>query len=103
MASVNVAIFPLVNKLDKDAKKVYDLLKENFRCMYDASGSIGRRYARQDEIGTPFCITYDFDSKKKGDVTIRERDTTKQKRVKIKDLKEKLNRLINKEIKFKDL
>jgi len=103
LAPIKVAVFPLVNKLDKEAKKVYEVLKENFNCMYDIFGSIGRRYARQDETGTPFCITYDFDSKKKKDVTIRDINTTKQKRVKIKDLPEKLNKLINKEIKFKDI
>jgi glycyl-tRNA synthetase len=70
----------------KKAKEVYNNLKIFFNVFYDASGSIGRRYARQDEVGTPLCITIDFDSIKKDDVTIRERDSTKQIRVKIKDL-----------------
>ena len=103
LAPLSLAVFPLVNKLDKEARKVYDLLKNRLNCAYDTSGSIGRRYARSDEVGTPYCLTYDFDSKKKNDVTIRDRDTTKQKRVKIKDLADKLNKLLNKEIKFKDL
>jgi glycyl-tRNA synthetase len=103
LAPINVAVFPLVNKLDKDAREVYDLIKNKFVCFYDTSGSIGRRYARQDEVGTPYCLTYDFDSKKKKDVTIRDRDSTKQKRVKIKDLEEKLSKLLFGEIKFKDL
>ncbi len=103
LAPTKLAIFPLVNKLDKQARKVYDLLIDKFVSFYDTSGSIGRRYARQDEKGTPYCITYDFDSKKKKDVTIRDRNTTKQKRVKIKDLPEILNKLLNNEIKFSGL
>jgi|TARA_B100001964_G_C14230730_1_gene599895 glycyl-tRNA synthetase len=89
LAPVKVAIFPLVSNkpiIVKKAKEVYNNLKIFFNVFYDASGSIGRRYARQDEVGTPLCITIDFDSIKKDDVTIRERDSTKQIRVKIKDL-----------------
>lgn len=100
LAPFKAAVFPLVNKLDKDAMEVYNLLKEDFNVFYDKSGSVGRRYARQDEIGTPFCITFDFDSLKKQDVTIRNRDDTKQIRVKIKDLKEIMQKLIKQEIKF---
>ncbi len=103
LSSYNVAVFPLVNKLDNGSRQVYNALKSKFVCFYDSSGSIGRRYARQDEIGTPYCITYDFDSEKNKDVTIRHRDTTKQKRIKIKDLEDKLLRLINKEINFDEL
>jgi glycyl-tRNA synthetase len=94
------AVFSLVNKLNKDAKKVYDGIKKEFNCYFDVSGSIGRRYARADEIGVPFAITYDFDSKKDKRVTIRDRNTTKQIRVKIEDLKETIRKLINNEIKF---
>lgn len=89
LAPVKAAVFPLVsNKQNvvKKAREVYNLLKRDFNCTYDESGSIGRRYARNDEIGTPFCITIDFDSLKKNDVTVRERDTTKQVRIKIKEL-----------------
>ena len=100
LAPIKVAVFPLVNKLDKKAEKVYELLKKDFNCFYDKAGSVGRRYARQDEVGTPYCVTVDFDSLKKEDVTIRNRDDTKQIRVKIKDLKEIIKKLINKEIKF---
>ena len=100
LAPFNVGVFPLVNKLDNDARKVYDGLKEEFHAFYDRSGSIGRRYARQDEIGTPYCITIDFDSLKENDVTIRDRDTTSQIRVKIDDLKEVLRKLINYEVNF---
>ncbi len=95
LAPVKVAVFPLVNKLDKQAKKIYDELKKEFSCIYDRGGSVGRRYARQDEIGTPYCVTFDFDSLKDKKVTIRMRDTTHQTRVKISDLKEKLTILIN--------
>jgi len=89
LAPVKVGVFPLVSnkpQIVKKAKEVYDGLKNYFNCILDSSGSIGRRYARQDEIGTPLCVTIDFDSIKKNDVTIRERDSTKQVRVKIKDL-----------------
>jgi len=68
--------------------------------IYDESGSIGRRYARNDEIGTPFCITVDEYSLKNKDVTIRDRDTTKQIRVKLSVLKEIMKKLINREIEF---
>ena len=89
LAPVKVAILPLLkNKPDlvKKAQEVYGLLKNHFVCQYDEAGSIGRRYRRQDEIGTPYCITVDFDSLDKNDVTLRHRDTMKQERVEIKDL-----------------
>ena len=94
LAPIQVAVFPLVNKLDEDALKVYLLLKKEFRSTFDRSGSIGRRYARADEIGIPFCITYDFDSLKDNSVTIRQRDTTKQIRVPITNIKQILSELI---------
>jgi len=100
LAPVKVSVFPLVNKLNKEAKQVFDLLKTEINCLFDKGGSVGRRYARADEVGVPFCVTYDFDSKKSKDVTIRNRDDTKQIRVKIKDLKETISKLINEEIKF---
>jgi glycyl-tRNA synthetase len=88
IAPYTVAVFPLVNKddLDKKAKEVYEMLKGWFDVFYDDSGSVGRRYARADEIGTPFAVTIDYDTMKDDTVTIRYRDTTKQERVKIKDL-----------------
>ncbi|NQV08220.1 glycine--tRNA ligase [Candidatus Woesearchaeota archaeon] len=97
LAPIKGAIFPLVrNKkaLVNLAKEVYDELKMMFNCVYDSGGSIGRRYARADEMGIPYCITIDFDSIKKKDVTIRDRDTTKQVRVKIKHLKSNLEKFI---------
>lgn len=91
-----VAIFPLVSKdgLDGKAIEIYNVLKEKFDTFYDDSGSIGRRYARQDEIGTPFCITIDYDTKENNTVTMRYRDTTKQDRVKIEDLVKIIHQLI---------
>jgi glycyl-tRNA synthetase len=97
IAPVKVAVLPLVkNKPDlvEKAKEVYQMLKPHFVCQYDEVGSIGRRYRRQDEIGTVYCLTIDFESLKQDDLTIRDRDTMNQERVKIKDLvkvlKEKL-------------
>ncbi len=103
LASFKVAVFPLLSnrpELMEKAKEVFDLLKEDFTCFFDESGSIGRRYFRQDEVGTPYCITIDFDSLKKEDITVRDRDSTKQIRVKIKDLKETIKNLLNNEIIF---
>lgn len=88
LAPVKAAILPLVNKegLPELAQKIYDELAVTWNVQYDATGSIGRRYRRQDEIGTPYCITVDFDSKEDNAVTIRDRDTLKQERVAITDL-----------------
>jgi len=89
IAPIKVAVLPLVRnkpKIVKKAKEVYQLLKPHFFCQYDELGSIGRRYRRQDEIATIFCLTVDFESLKQEDLTIRYRDTMKQERVKIKDL-----------------
>lgn len=94
LSPVKVGVFPLVNKLEKEAKKVYDDLRKVFVCQFDKSGSVGRRYARADEIGIPYCITFDFDSIDGKSVTIRDRDTTKQIRVMINDLKDVLYKLI---------
>ncbi|AKM81946.1 MAG: glycyl-tRNA synthetase, glycyl-tRNA synthetase [Berkelbacteria bacterium GW2011_GWE1_39_12] len=95
LAPVKVAVFPLVKKISKEAREVYEDLKKCWPAEFDESGSIGRRYRRQDEIGTPFCVTFDFDSLEDQKVTVRDRDTMKQERVEIKELKnylfEKLN------------
>src|SRR3989338_1571446 len=103
LAPIKLAVFPLVNKLEKQSKRIYDELKTCFNCFYDKSGSIGRRYARQDEIGTPLCCTIDFQTLKDNTVTLRERDTTNQVRVKIKELKDKIWQYIYEEANFKDL
>jgi len=90
IAPVQVAVFPLLRnkpELVKKAKDVYKELKVDFVCEFDNNGNIGKRYRRQDEIGTPYCLTIDFDSLKKDDVTVRDRDTMKQERIKIKELK----------------
>jgi len=100
LAPIKVGVFSLVNKLNEDTKKIYDMLKYDFVCQFDTSGSIGRRYARMDEIGTPYCITFDFDSLKDNSVTLRNRDDAKQIRIKISDLKENLRKLLNSEIEF---
>ena len=89
IAPIKIAILPLVKnkpEIVKKAKEVYEFLKPYFMCQYDEVDSIGRRYRRQDEIGTPFAITIDFETLEKDDVTIRDRDTMRQERVKIKDL-----------------
>jgi len=89
ISPVKVAILPLVKnkpELVKKAKEVYQMLKPHFVCQYDEVDSIGRRYRRQDEIGTIFCLTIDFESLKKDDLTVRERDTMHQERIKIKNL-----------------
>ncbi|MEE9525332.1 MAG: His/Gly/Thr/Pro-type tRNA ligase C-terminal domain-containing protein, partial [Candidatus Woesearchaeota archaeon] len=95
LAPVKVGIFPLANKLNKEAEKIYDDLKNEFVCQFDTSGSVGRRYARADEIGIPYCVTFDFDSLDDKSVTIRDRDSTKQVRIPIEDLKERLKALLN--------
>jgi len=87
LAPVKAAVLPLSKKLAEGGGKVYDELKKHFMVEYDDAGSIGKRYRRFDEIGTPFCITYDFDSENDGCVTIRERDSMKQERIKIADLR----------------
>ena len=87
IAPVKIGVFPLSKKLAEGADKVYAELSKYWNCEYDDRGAIGKRYRRQDEIGTPFCITYDFDSEEDGAVTVRDRDTMEQERVKIEDLK----------------
>lgn len=89
LAPIKVAILPLVRnkpELVKMAKEVYKMLKPHFVCQYDEVGSIGRRYRRVDEIAVPFALTIDFESLKQDDLTIRERDTMKQERIKVEDL-----------------
>ena len=89
LAPIKVAVLPLVKnkkELVKKARQVYDLIKPHFMSQYDEAGAIGRRYRRQDEIGTPLTITIDFDSIKQDDLTIRDRDSMRQERVKIEKL-----------------
>jgi glycyl-tRNA synthetase len=86
LAPVQVAVLPLSNKLREDADKVYHELVKHYVCEFDDRQSIGRRYRRQDEIGTPYCVTFDFDSLEDHAVTIRERDSMEQVRVPIDQL-----------------
>lgn len=86
LAPVKVAVLPLSKKLSDEAFKIYESLSKYFVCDFDETGSIGKRYRRQDEIGTPFCVTFDFDSRDDDCVTIRERDTMQQERIPIQDL-----------------
>ncbi|HRW58200.1 MAG TPA: glycine--tRNA ligase [Chlamydiales bacterium] len=93
IAPIKVAIFPLMKKepLSSKAKELYEKLKLIWNVNYDESGAIGKRYRRQDELGTPFCITIDFDTLEDDTVTIRERDSMKQTRIPVKDLIEYLS------------
>lgn len=94
LAPVKAAVLPLSKKLSEKATEIYiDLLKE-FSCEYDEAGSIGKRYRRQDEIGTPFCVTVDFDTETDGCVTVRDRDTMQQERVPLAELKDYLKQRI---------
>ena len=88
LAPYKAAVLPLSKKLAEGAGKIYTELSEYFMVDYDDAGSIGKRYRRQDEIGTPFCITYDFDSVEDGCVTVRDRDTMEQVRIPIAGLRE---------------
>ena len=86
LAPVKIGVLPLSKKLSEPAQKVYEQLSKKYNCEFDDRGAIGKRYRREDEIGTPYCITYDFDSETDGCVTIRERDSMEQVRVKIDEL-----------------
>ena len=91
IAAYKAAIFPLVgNKEDivKKAREVFDLLSDSYKVVWDGRGNIGKRYRYQDEIGTPYCITIDYETLENGTVTVRDRDTMQQQRVKIEDLDE---------------
>jgi glycyl-tRNA synthetase len=102
LAPVKVAVFPLVNKdgILEYAQRVYEGLKKEIVCTFDKAGSVGRRYARNDEIGTPYCVTIDYDSLKDDDCTIRDRDTTKQIRVGIEELQVVLPQLLTGKLEF---
>mgnify|MGYP000734965735 CR=1 FL=1 len=86
LAPFKACVLPLSKKLSEQAGELYAELSKHFLVDYDEAGSIGKRYRRQDEIGTPFCITYDFDSVEDGCVTVRDRDTMEQERIKIDEL-----------------
>ena len=86
LAPYKAAVLPLSKKLSEKALEVYDLLSKDFMCDYDEAGSIGKRYRREDEIGTPFSVTIDFDTENDGCVTVRDRDTMEQVRIKIEEV-----------------
>ena len=96
LAPYKVAVLPLSKKLSEKAEEVYISLSKRFMCDYDESGSIGKRYRREDEIGTPYCVTIDFDTLEDDTVTIRDRDTMEQVRVKI----DELNKWLQEKIEF---
>jgi len=102
LAPIKIGVFPLTNKLEGTARSVFDKLKKFTVCQFDKGGSIGRRYARADEIGIPYCVTIDFDIEKDQSVTIRDRDTTKQIRVKADKLFDTLHKLLHCGLKFED-
>lgn len=90
LAPIKVAVFPLLKnkeELTTKALEIYNNLKMDIKSCYDESGSIGKRYRRQDEIGTPYCITVDFETLENNTITLRHRDTMSQERVNINDLK----------------
>ncbi len=86
LAPYKVAVLPLSKKLSEKAEEVYEKLSKKFMCDYDEAGSIGKRYRREDEIGTPYCVTIDFDTLEDNTVTVRDRDTMEQIRIKIDEL-----------------
>jgi glycyl-tRNA synthetase len=96
LAPFKACVLPLSKKLNEGATKIYDELRSNFMVSFEDSGSIGKRYRRQDEIGTPFCITYDFETENDGCVTVRDRDTMQQQRIPV----DSLISFINEKLKF---
>ena len=95
LAPFKAAVFPLTKKLNEQATELYHILQKHFNVDYDDAGSIGKRYRRHDEIGTPYCITFDYDSLEDNTVTVRDRDTMEQVRIKIDDLVSFINEKIN--------
>jgi len=94
IAAYKAAIFPLVGNKEeivKKAREVFDLLSDSYKVVWDGRGNIGKRYRYQDEIGTPYCVTIDYETLENGTVTVRDRDTMEQQRVKIEDLDEILS------------
>ncbi len=87
LAPYKCAVLPLVKKLSPKAEEIYDMLSKKFMVDFDEAGTIGKRYRREDEIGTPFCITVDFDTIEKDNcVTVRDRDTMQQERIAVDEL-----------------
>ena len=98
IAPVKVAVFPLLKnkpELVDKARGLYNQLRRWYPCFWDQVGAIGRRYRRQDEIGTPFCVTIDFDTLEDDTVTLRDRDTMKQERISLADLPSRLHEALS--------
>lgn len=95
LAPIKVCVMPLSKQLKDAANDVFTNLSKKFMCEYDESGSIGKRYRRQDAIGTPLCVTYDFDSDNDQAVTVRDRDTMEQKRIKISELENYIDAVLS--------
>ena len=95
LAPIKCAVLPLSKKLSEPTLELFQKLQKHFMCDYDESGSIGKRYRRQDEVGTPFCVTYDFETEKTGMVTVRHRDSMEQELVKIEELVEYIQKRID--------
>ena len=91
LSPYKVAILPLTKKQSEKSKEILKVLSKEFMCVYDETGTIGKRYRRQDEIGTPYCITIDYGTENDNCVTIRNRDTMKQDRVSISEIKDYIN------------
>ena len=104
IAPIKIAILPLVNKdgIPEIAKDIFRSFKPLYNSTYDKGGSVGRRYARNDEIGTPYCITIDYETKEDKAVTVRDRDTTEQIRVPISRLEDLFYSLLQKDLDFKE-
>jgi glycyl-tRNA synthetase len=103
LSPVKAAVFPIVKKDEKMtgiAREIFDVLKKEWNVQYDEGGSVGRRYARQDEQGTPYCITVDGESVEKGTVTVRDRDSAAQVRVKVSEVRDVLGKLLKGEVEF---
>ncbi|MEK6808198.1 MAG: His/Gly/Thr/Pro-type tRNA ligase C-terminal domain-containing protein, partial [Nanoarchaeota archaeon] len=99
LSPIKAGVFPLLSnkpELVEKARDIYLMLREYFTTIFDTAGSIGRRYARMDEVGTPICITIDFDTLKDDTVTLRDRDTTEQKRVKYSELVDEIRKVFGK-------
>ena len=96
LAPYQIAVIPLSKQLNDHAYQLYEELLQKYHCIYDETGNIGKRYRRQDAIGTPYCVTFDFDSIEDQKVTVRDRDTTEQTRIRISKLSAYLDKLLNK-------
>ena len=94
LAPFKAAVLPLSKKLSEKAMPVWEMLAKQFSVDFDDAGSIGKRYRREDEIGTPYCITVDFETEQDGCVTVRARDTMDQERIRIEDVADYLAKKI---------